>query len=269
MIINGLPSKHINANDRGLMYGDGVFRTLLVRQGNPQHWQQHYDKLQHDCFAIGIICPKIHILEADLALLALAELDAVVKITITRGLSTRGYAPSINPVVTRILSSSTLPDYPESNAVQGVQVHLCKLRLSHQPRLAGIKHLNRLENVLAAAEWSDPNIAEGILLDEEGHLIEGTRSNLFIVRDDKLYTPDLSKCGVAGVQRDRVIAYARQHNMVCKVTELTMDDLLSADELFLVNSVVGLWPVRDFHRFSSKQFPVALKIQDWLNNETN
>lgn len=266
MIINGLPGDSINASDRGLMYGDGVFRTLQIRQGKPLLWQQHYSKLQHDCRVLGITCPSIQLLTAELEQLAQSRPDAVAKIVITRGPATRGYAPAANPQITRIVSVSSFPAYSDAYATQGINVHICKLRLGHQPRLAGIKHLNRLENVLAAAEWNDPNIAEGILLDEDGHVISGTRSNLFLVRGDKLYTPDLSRCGVAGLQRDRVIDYARERRIVCKVTDLSLDDLLSADEIFVVNSVIGLWPVRELHRFSGKHFPVSLQIQDWLNN---
>ena len=269
MIINGLPGDFVNASDRGLMYGDGVFRTLLIRQGKLLHWQQHYNKLQHDCVALGIVCPSIQLLGAELVQLAQSEPDAIAKIVITRGPATRGYAPAANPQVTRILSTSNIPQYPDSYATQGISVHICKLRLGHQPRLAGIKHLNRLENVLAAAEWNDPAIAEGIMLDQDGHVIEGTRSNLFLVRDGKLFTPDLSKCGVAGLQRERVMNYARQLRMICKVTELTLEDLLAADEIFMVNSVIGLWPVRDIHRFCSQHFPVSLQIQEWLNNESH
>jgi len=269
MIINGLPGNSINANDRGLMYGDGVFRTLLVRLGKPLLWQLHYEKLKLDCQALDIICPSMSVLSAELGQLIKDKSDAVAKIVITRGPATRGFAPSANPQVTRLLSISPIPEYPDSYSSQGISMHVCKLRLGHQPRLAGIKHLNRLENVLAAAEWNDVNIAEGLLQDENDHVIEGTRSNLFLVRDGKLYTPDLSKCGVAGLQRDRVIAYARQHRIVCKITELTMDDLLAADEIFVVNSVIGLWPVREIYRFSCKHFPVSLQIQEWLSNGSN
>lgn len=269
MIINGLPGNSINASDRGLMYGDGVFRTLLIRQGKPLLWQQHYNKLQHDCDAIGINCPSMQLLATELAQLAQSNPDSVAKIVITRGPATRGYAPAANPQITRILSISSLPEYPESFAIQGISVHICKLRLGHQPRLAGIKHLNRLENVLAAAEWTDTNIAEGLMLDQDGHVIECTRSNLFMVRDGKLFTPDLSRCGVAGLQRDRVMDYARQQRMVCKVTDITLDELLAADEIFIVNSVIGLWPVREMLRFKCKNFPVSLQIQEWLSNGSN
>lgn len=270
MIINGLPGDSIKGNDRGLMYGDGVFRTLLIRHGTPFLWQQQYSKLRHDCSELGIKCPSVQLLASDLRHLlkdhAAQNSSAVVKIIITRGAGTRGYPPAANPQVTRILGISPIPDYPASFASHGIKLHLCKLRLGHQPRLAGIKHLNRLENVLAAAEWSDATIAEGILLDEDEHVIEGTRSNLFLVRNGRLYTPDLSKCGVAGLQRERVIEYAKQHKIVCKITRLTLDDLQSADEIFMVNSVIGLWPVRELPRFNCNHFPVSLQIQDWLNN---
>jgi len=269
MIINGLPGDSVNANDRGLMYGDGVFRTLKIRQGQPLLWQQHYNKLQHDCLALGMLCPTIQLLTADLEQLAQSQPEAIAKIVITRGAATRGYAPVKNPQLTRIVTASPLPEYPASYSNLGIQLQICELRLGHQPRLAGVKHLNRLENVLAAAELSDNNIAEGLMLDSAGYVIEGTRSNLFMVRGGRLYTPDLSKCGVAGVQRERVINYARQQRMVCKVTELTLDDLITADEIFLVNSIIGLWPVREMTRFSCKHFPLSLQIQDWLSHGTD
>jgi len=273
MIINGLPGDSISAGDRGLMYGDGVFRTLRIQQGKPLLWQQHYSKLQHDCATIGIKCPSVQVLAEDVEQLIRqngeSTVEGVAKIIITRGHATRGYAPVANPQLNRILSFNPNPAYPLSNASAGISLHLCKFRLCHQPRLAGIKHLNRLENVLAAAEWNDEKIAEGLMLDDENHIIEGTRSNLFLVRNGKLYTPDLSRCGVAGLQRDRVIAYARQQRIVCKITDLTMDDLVSADEIFMVNSVIGLWPVREFPGFKCTQFPLSLQIQEWLNNENN
>jgi 4-amino-4-deoxychorismate lyase len=273
MIINGIPGDSISASDRGLMYGDGVFRTLRIRDDKPLLWQQHYSKLQQDCAVIGIKCPPIQLLAADIEQLiqkqAESSAEGVLKIVITRGYATRGYAPAANPQLSRIVSFSSTPVYPDVYFSDGIKVHLCKFRLGHQPRLAGIKHLNRLENVLAAAEWSDEKTAEGIMLDDENYIIEGTRSNLFLVRNGKLYTPDLSRCGVAGLQRDRVIDYARQQRIVCKITELTMDDLVSADEIFLVNSVVGLWPVRELPGYNCKHFPLSLQIQEWLNNENN
>ena len=241
MLVNGVSSKLISIRDRGMLYGDGVFRTLRVINGSAEHWPLHYQKLQHDCNALGIICPDFVCLSAELARLLAKDTNAVCKIIVTRGQAVRGYAPTPDAIPTHIWDIFPLPDYPKIYFSQGVSLRLCELRLSRQPRLAGIKHLNRLENVLAAAECGD--VAEGLLLDANGWVIEGTRSNVFLVSHGRLITPDLSRCGVAGVQRDRVIAYARQIGMEVEVRDVDLAELHVADELFLTNSVFGLWSV--------------------------
>lgn len=271
MIINGVTTDFVNANDRGLMYGDGVFRTLLLQQGKLILWSDHYKKLQQDCTSLGLACPTMTTLSTELDQLIAQQSDGVIRITITRGTGTRGYAPPIQPQVTRILNLSPLPSYLTAYAISGVKVHLCNLRLAHQPRLAGVKHLNRLENVLAAAECQTAEcqpgeIAEGLLLDTADNLVEGTRSNLFLIKNGTLYTPDLSLCGVAGLQRERVMNWATQHDVECKITNLKIEDLLAADEVFLVNSVIGLWPVREIAGLKRENFPISLTIQDWLNH---
>ena len=179
-LINGVAGDAVSVRDRGLAYGDGVFRTFPVRGGKPALWQRQYTKLAHDCKAIAIDCPPSATLESDLAQIGASEPDCVVKIIITRGDSARGYAPPSEPKPTRVVTSSALPDYPKHNAETGVRTHLCRIRLATQPALAGIKQLNRLENVLARAEWSDPSITEGLLCDADDNVIGGTMSNLFI-----------------------------------------------------------------------------------------
>ncbi len=262
MLINGEPGNTISIRDRGLLYGDGVFRTLIVRQGRPQHWPLHYGKLQHDCAALDITCPDFESLTAELNFLSDTHSDATFKIIVTRGLSARGYAPDPHAVPTHIWDVSLMPVYPDDWKTSGVTLRLCQLRLGHQPRLGGIKHLNRLENVLAAAECVDA--AEGILLDADGHVIEGTRSNVFLVLKGRLITPDLSRCGVAGVQRDRVMSYAKEHGMAVEVRDVELDELRAADELFLTNSVFGLWPVAQFEERCWTDFSQAVRIRAWL-----
>lgn len=267
MLINGTPGSTINADDRGLSYGDGVFRTLRMQAGRPVCWERQFAKLQRDCNALKISCPSALVLSSELQQLGKTQADGVAKIIITRGVSTRGYAPSVQSEATRILSVTPFAAYPSDYAKQGVRVYSCKLRMGHQFLLAGIKHLNRLENVLAASEWQDQDMPEGLLSDISGHVICGTRSNLFMLRGDILYTPTLSRCGVAGVQRDRVMDWARQHGVTCSVADFRMDELVVADEIFLVNSVFGLWPVREIADYRRTTHPMAWKIQEWLNDE--
>ena len=264
MLVNGKPGNLISIRDRGLLYGDGVFRTLRTAQGKAQHWPLHYRKLQHDCAALGISCPDADLLSAELDKFLLQHPDAVVKLIVSRGEGARGYAPPAYAEPTHLWDVSPVPDYPADWAMHGIKARVCQLRLSQQPRLAGIKHLNRLENVLAAAEWNDTDIAEGLLLDMQGHVIEGTRSNLFMLRDGMLLTPDLSRCGVAGVQRERVIEWAGAHNMPCQTGQFGLDELLAADEVFLVNSIIGLWPVRELQSRTWRHYPVAMRVREGL-----
>lgn len=267
MLINGAPGSTINADDRGLAYGDGVFRTLRMQAGRPFCWERQFAKLQRDCSAIRISCPSALVLSSELQQLGKTQAEGIAKIIITRGVSARGYAPSAQSEATRVVSITPATAYPADYAKQGVRVHVCKMRLGHQLLLAGIKHLNRLENVLAASEWQDKDVPEGLLSDMSGFVISGTRSNLFMLRGNILYTPNLSRCGVAGVQRDRVMDWAKQHGVSCNVADFHLDELVGADEIFLVNSVFGLWPVREVAGYRRTTHPLAWKIQEWLNDE--
>ncbi|OIQ87543.1 aminodeoxychorismate lyase [mine drainage metagenome] len=267
MLINGAPGSSINAEDRGLSYGDGVFRTLRMQGGRPVCWERQYAKLQQDCSALKISCPSALVLFSELQQLGKTQSEGVAKIIITRGVSSRGYAPSAQSETTRILSVSPIAAYPADYARQGVRLYVCKLRLGHQPLLAGIKHLNRLENVLASSEWQGQDVQEGLLNDVSGNVIGGTRSNLFMLRGKILYTPNLSRCGVAGVQRARVMDWAKQHGVACSVADIRMEELMLADEIFLVNSVFGLWPVCELAGYRRTEHPGAWKIREWLNDE--
>lgn len=266
MLVNGKPGKLISIRDRGLLYGDGVFRTLRARHGKAEHWPSHYQKLEYDCAALGIVCPDESLLAAELEDLLAQHPDGVVKLIVTRGEGVRGYAPPACARPSHVWDIAPLPEYPAGWSTEGIKVHLCQLRLSRQPLLAGVKHLNRLENVLAASEWNDAEIAEGILLDTENNVIEGTRSNLFIVHNGELLTPDLSNCGVAGIQRGRVMDWTSMHKVPCRVAQFGLEELLAADELFLVNSLIGLWPVREFGERIWHQYPLSRKIQEWLDH---
>lgn len=244
VLVNGESDGTLNPSDRGVAYGDGVFRTLLLREGRPVCWALHYRKLCADCEAIAIRCPPPQTLAVELGEAAAGLRAAAGRIIVTRGVGPRGYAPPVPPEPTRIVSASQLHDYPTSFRDEGVHVHRCRLRLGIQPWLAGVKHLNRLENVLARMEWSDSAIAEGLLLDAEDHVIEGIATNLFLVREGVLHTPDLSRCGVSGVTRERIIAAAIQEAVPVRVAALSWQDVMRSEEAILVNSLIGAWQVR-------------------------
>ena len=267
ILVNGAATGSVAATDRGLAYGDGVFRTLPVRRGRPQCWQQHYRKLAHDCAALAIECPPMDVLAMELGQLARDAADFAAKIIVTRGSGARGYALPAPASPTRIVMRAALPDYPAEFRRSGVRVHLCATRFSFQPRLAGVKHLNRLENVIARAEWSDPAVPEGLVLDAQDHVIGGTMSNLFIVEGGVLVTPDLSRCGVAGVTRERVMAAAARQGMACREESITQARFLDAQEAMLVNSLIGAWQIGACAGRSWKPGTFTARVREWLDEE--
>lgn len=267
VLVNGVECDEISVHDRGLAYGDGVFRTLRVERGSARCWDWHFRKLHDDCLALGVVCPDEGTLIDEVAALARAHPDGIIKIIVTRGGGERGYALPKNPNPTRILSTAPSPAYPRRNYDFGIRARICSLRLACQPKLAGVKHLNRLENVLARAEWDDPEIAEGLLLDADGNVIQATMSNLLATERGMLVTPDLSRCGVAGVQRARVLHAAEQRGIKVKIESVTLDRLLGADELILINSGFGAWQIRQIDDISWQAGTQIEIIRQWLNDE--
>jgi 4-amino-4-deoxychorismate lyase len=239
ILVNGHPSGSVDALDRGLAYGDGIFRTLRTRDGQPLWWRDHVAKLAADCAALMLVCPDEAELRAEVCRVAAAG-EGVAKIVLTRGTGARGYAPPAGQTGTRIVMAAPLPAHARPDAPAEITARWCTLRLARQPRLAGIKHLNRLENVLARAEWDDPTIFEGLLCDDTGAVIGGVTSNLFWIKEGELFTPDLSACGVAGVARTRLLHAATRLGMRTHIGRHVPDVILAADEVMICNSVIGL-----------------------------
>jgi len=244
-LVNGSFSAPISPLDRGFAYGDGVFRTIKIINGLPEHWPMHYQTLFADCSAIGIVCPSADTFISDFKkIFDVDEFSAVVKIIVTRGEGERGYNPPAITMPMRVMIKSSMPDYPEVNFSEGVVLHLCDTRITHQPKLAGIKHLNRLDNVLARMEWHDPKVAEGVMLDMEGNVIECTAANIVARYGDTLITPKLDQCGVAGITRKQILAHAKRLELNTAIERMNLKDLHSADEVVICNSLFGAWQVR-------------------------
>jgi 4-amino-4-deoxychorismate lyase len=264
-LINGLFSESVSVQDRGLHYGDGVFETIAVRNGTPLCWEAHYQRLQAGCNRLGMHCPSMELLGSEIRQLPVTDPRCVLKIMVTRGSGGRGYRPSAPEAVpTRILGLYPWPDFPPEYVSDGIKARICSTRLGQSPQLAGIKHLNRLEQVLARGEWDDPDIAEGLMLDTHDAVIEGTMSNLFCVKDDVLITPDLSSCGIAGIIRGCILELSLQLKMQISIRTFTATELYAADELFLCNSVIGVWPIREIEQRTFAIGPRTRKIRELL-----
>jgi 4-amino-4-deoxychorismate lyase len=266
VMINGEAADGISSVDRGLLYGDGVFETIAVEAGRPRFWQRHLARLSAGCGRLGIPPPEGKRLLKE-SLVVISGLNrGVLRIIVTRGCAGRGYRPVSDAIPTRIIQLHSWPDYPETCCGSGVRVRLCRQRLGHNPALAGIKHLNRLEQVLARGEWDDPGILEGLLLDEDELLVEGTMSNLFLIRDRVLMTPALDRCGVAGILRTVVMELAARAPMPLQVRALGLDDLRKAEEVFLTNSLIGIWPVTAVEDRTYDRGALTCRLQELLKD---
>ncbi|MBB6092100.1 4-amino-4-deoxychorismate lyase [Povalibacter uvarum] len=243
------PAHAVAVDDRGLNYGDGLFETALLRDGMVRFADAHLQRLEQGCNRLGIRFSRSDV-ERDIARIASEAREGVLKVVVTRGVGGRGYRGDPSAPTRRIV---TLHPLPSSYPVEGLTVRWCELRLSRNPLLAGMKHLNRLEQVLAQNEWQDPDVAEGLMLDTEGELVCGTSSNVFIVRNGALLTPDLKFSGVRGVMRAQVLRAAQQLGWTSSEEPLWPHDLDDVSEVFVTNAVRGIRSVAalEDHRWES------------------
>ena len=244
MLVDGAERTHLSAQDRGLHFGDGVFETMAIDAGRVLELHRHLGRLEAGCARLAIPAPTRDVLEAECARISADAGRAVAKIIVTRGGGGRGYAAGPAEPPTRIVARYPWPAYRADIRREGARVRICETRLGRNPRLAGMKHLNRLEQVLARNEAAADGFDEGLMLDDRDRVVEGVASNLFAVRGGRLHTPDLAECGVAGIVRDVVIEEAAAltgHAAV--IGALSVADVREADECFLTNSLIGVWPI--------------------------
>ncbi len=244
LLINGRRSRCLDAFDRGLHYGDGLFETVRLRHGRLSLWQAHMARLRAGCERLRLPFPGEALLREEAERVCRGIDEAVVKIVLTRGPAGRGYRPPPRPEPTRLVLRSDLAGPGDALAERGVRVRFCRQRLARNPQLAGLKHLNRLEQVLARAEWGD-EYHEGLMLDTEGQVIEGTMSSLFFLREGVLHTPALDQCGVSGVLRAALCGLAAAEGIPVRYGRYRPRDVLAGEAVFLTNAVIGLWPVRE------------------------
>jgi 4-amino-4-deoxychorismate lyase len=250
--------EHLSASDRGLAYGDGLFESILVSHGELIWWPEHWQRLCAGAARLAISLPEQQVL-----LPAIHELtknkNAVLKIIVSRGESGRGYAPASGPATT-VLSVHPVPEQHTSPYA----LRWCQTQIAQQPALAGIKHLNRLENIVARAEWNSPEYADGLMCDREGAVICATSANVFIYKDQHWRTPDLSMCGIQGVARQWfLVNIANIH-----VERLSRADIESAEAVFLCNAVRGMMEVNRIEsvKLSESSALVELKQRFLLCN---
>jgi 4-amino-4-deoxychorismate lyase len=250
----------LDVMDRGLNYGDGLFETTLIHSGQIRFIDSHLARLREGCKRLRLSCLERALLE-EIVQIASTTQEGILKIVLTRGSAGRGYRPDPNTESTRILS---LYPMPSSHAVPGLRLRWCEMRLSRNERLAGLKHLNRLEQVLAQSEWQPEEADEGLMMDTAGEVVCATAANLFVVREGVLITPDLRYCGVEGVMRAQVLRAAEALHLSVSVEPIWPDDLTRSSELFITNAVRGIRSVASLTDIEWTTTAVADRLRTWL-----
>jgi len=292
-LINGRTENRITVKDRGLAYGDGLFETFRVIQGQVLLFDRHWQRLSRSAERLGIPLPFSHNQLQGYITEVVSGQNGIAKLILTRGEGGRGYRSPESVSSTWVLQGMALPLAELDHYQTGVDVRCCHLRLAEQPFLAGMKHLNRLEQVMARAEWQD-EVFEGLMFSRSNHLIEATMANIFLVKDGQLLTPKLDLCGVQGVMRDAIIDSLdglssdffvtptsiplsslkdRGANIRCHVIDLTENDLIDAEAVFICNSVRGVIPVKSFRQdsgqlirqWSSAQHPLVQRLSHYFH----
>jgi 4-amino-4-deoxychorismate lyase len=254
----------VDPADRGLAYGDGLFETMAARDGRIRWLDLHFDRLEEGCRRLQIPPPERRLVADEIASHCARVGRATVKLIVTRGPGARGYAPPAAPAPTRILSIGAWPNYPSSHYAKGIRLRVCRLRLATNPALAGMKHLNRLEHVLAHLELRGTDADQGLLLDTSEHVVGGTSSNVFAVREGQLLTPAIERAGIKGVMRRVVLAAANELGVPSAERDWTLAETANADELFMTNALFGIWPVALFDGRVLARGPVTQRLMQHL-----
>lgn len=263
-MLNGVEANTISVMDRGLMLGDGCFTTLQIRDSALQLWPYHWRRLVECCQRLQISLPSEDSLVSRLMKLADGQHLVCGKVVLTRGIGGRGYSPLGCHQLNELLTIQPFPEHYLQWRQQGVKLGVCQQRLGSSSMLAGLKTLNRLEQVLLKAEIEQSGWPEAIVLNEGGSVIEGVTANLFWRRDCVLYTPDLSRCGVRGVMRAWVMEQMAALGLRIEVVAEPLSSMMKADEVFITNALMEVVPVTGINDAEYPDHALARQLQGLL-----
>lgn len=251
----------VSAYDRGLHYGDGLFETIVGVKGRARFLSLHLERLSLGCERLRIALGDMEPLRREIQDAAAAA-DVLLKVIVTRGQAVaRGYGWSGTEVATRLVYRYPLPPENLVAGREGIRAVVAKLRYGENPQLAGLKHLNRLEQVLARSEVAVEDAAELLVFGSSGNLVSGTMSNVFLVRQGDVLTPKLDRCGVAGVMRRVILREAAAEGLSVEERTLGEADLAGADEIFVSNARIGIWPIRVLDGRDIGVGPITRQVQ--------
>jgi len=244
MWINGIEQTDIAARDRAVQFGDGCFTTAAIQDGKIQLLAAHLQRLQESCERLFMPLPNLPQLATEMQQIAAEQTQAVLKVILTPGAGGRGYSRKGCTAPTRILSLSPWPQHYATLQQQGATLVTSPIMLARNPLLAGLKHLNRLEQVLIRHHLDKTKADEALVLDTAGTVVECCAANLFWRKGNNIFTPRLEQAGVNGIMRRYLMAQMARSGQSCQLIDGSRDDVLNADEVVICNALMPVLPVR-------------------------
>ena len=238
-IITANETSSISTRDRGLNYGDGFFTTAMVTDGQVEHWAYHKARLIECTQRLGFPALEFNALESQITQLIASHPQAVLKVVITRGEGGRGYAPPSECNLNIIVSVLAYPDHYNSLTDAGISLAISPIKLAVQPHLAGLKTLNRLEQVLIKNALQTQHSDDALVLDYNNNVIETSAANIFAIKNNKVFSPRLDECGIKGVFLQSLC-----DKLTVEFKTVSVDDLTQADAIFVCNSLMKIVPVK-------------------------
>jgi 4-amino-4-deoxychorismate lyase len=264
VLINGVEQDKISVFNRNMQYGDGLFETCVARDNQILFWPRHYSRLEIGCVKLNINKIDEGILLSDIkkAFELSSKKNCIVKLILSRGDSLRGYGyrDDIEPVRVVIVSEMYQPLFNKEFSLE-----YATSGYHSNPQLAGIKHCNRLEQILARSNLSSN---EAIMLDEKENIISVTQGNIYYIFGNKLLTPKLDCCGVVGSRRSLILELAMSLKMEALESNISINQAQKADEVFISNSVIGIQPVHSIESYKLGKNPLTEKIQKAFLSKT-
>ncbi len=272
MLINGKQSNEISASTRGLAYGDGFFSTIKVIRGKIQLWDLHLARLQQSAkkLSFPLLNWRTLTLEVqEFAKQCTKQEEMAIKVILSRGVGGRGYSINGCNHIDRIISAHALPSKYQQWQQQGIAVIQCDYQLPINKRIAGLKTLNRLDQVLIKQEIETKKAIDGIVCDNKDNVIEASSANLFIHKGGQWYTPCLKNAGIEGVKRQQILNAAKKHAVNIIKTQLNKLDLLNADAVCMTNSLMGIVPVIQYeqHTYKEQHFSTTAQLKKLISED--
>tara|TARA_Y100000590_G_scaffold467668_2_gene647359 strand:+ start:1455 stop:2255 length:801 start_codon:yes stop_codon:yes gene_type:complete len=248
-LLNGNPGSSISIFDRGFMYGDGVFETVLVKDGKPKDIDKHLERLISGCNTLSIKSIDIKTVRSYISKALSDETECILSIVITRGDSlSRGYRYNDHNFTPNIITiTSEIPTYKKNYEKIGIDTKFSNYIISKNEHLSKIKHLNRLEQVMASKDISD-EYPEVILCDKDDNIIEGVSSNIFFINSEGIKTPKILDSGVEGITRNKIIEYLESKKKNIEVCNIKKEEISKFKSAFFCNTVRGIWQINSIEK---------------------